>query len=103
MPLSGRNQVVFIQGEAGSGKSAVMTEFARRAERGDPKLLIAGGRCHPATGACDLYARFRRALRVLLGDLHDALATGIHAPDQARRLWAGSSDSLEVLFSTGQM
>ena len=37
----GKAQVVFIVGEAGAGKLSLVTEFVRRVEEADPKLLTA--------------------------------------------------------------
>jgi DNA-binding SARP family transcriptional activator len=99
--LDGRSQIAFIQGEAGSGKTAIMAEFARRAERTDANLVVAAGQCRPTTGVVDLYAPFRRALGMLIGDLHEAVATGLSAPDQERRLWAASPDALRTLIEHG--
>ena len=65
--LDGRSQVVLVKGEAGSGKTAVLTELARRAERADPRLVVVAGQCQPSTGAVDLYAPFRQVLGLLSG------------------------------------
>ena len=43
------SQVVFVAGEAGSGKSALANEFLRRAEAADDKLIAAVGECNAQT------------------------------------------------------
>lgn len=64
---SGRTQIVFIAGEAGAGKSALVNEFVRRAEAADPKVIAAIGECNAQTGAGDAYLPFRQVLGVLSG------------------------------------
>jgi predicted ATPase len=60
-------QVVFVAGEAGAGKSALVTEFVRRTEEADPKVVAAVGECNAQTGAGDAYLPFRHVLTVLSG------------------------------------
>ena len=43
--LAGKTQVIFVTGEAGSGKSSLLHEFARRAQQRHPQLVVAGGSC----------------------------------------------------------
>jgi DNA-binding SARP family transcriptional activator/predicted ATPase len=99
--LRGRSQIRFVQGEAGSGKTALLSEFVRLADREDPRLIVVGGQCPPHTGTTDLYAPFRQVFGMLVGDLQTALATGVHPPDHARRLWAGSESAIATLLDHG--
>ncbi|HEX9075889.1 MAG TPA: AAA family ATPase, partial [Anaerolineae bacterium] len=62
-----KTQVVFVAGEAGAGKSALVTEFVRRSEEADPKVIAAIGECNAQTGAGDAYLPFRQVLTVLSG------------------------------------
>jgi predicted ATPase len=62
-----KTQVVFVAGEAGAGKSALVTEFVRRTEQADPKVVAAIGECNAQTGAGDAYLPFRQVLTVLSG------------------------------------
>jgi tetratricopeptide (TPR) repeat protein len=41
--LGGQGQVVFVSGEAGSGKTALMQAFARGAQEAHPELVVVGG------------------------------------------------------------
>ena len=61
----GKAQVVFIAGEAGAGKSSLVTEFVRRAEEADPKLISSMGECNAQTGIADPYLPFRQVLTAL--------------------------------------
>jgi adenylate cyclase len=63
----GRGRVVFIAGEAGSGKSALAGEFVRRAEARDEGVIAATGECNAQTGAGDPYLPFRQVLAELMG------------------------------------
>ena len=42
--ISGKGQVVFITGEAGSGKTALIQEFARQAQESHSDLIVATGK-----------------------------------------------------------
>ena len=42
--LAGESQIVFIVGEAGQGKTALLSEFARRVQQTHASVLIASGR-----------------------------------------------------------
>src|SRR5512135_1145505 len=62
-----KTQVVFVAGEAGAGKSALVTEFVRRSEEADLNVVAAIGECNAQTGAGDAYLPFRQVLTVLSG------------------------------------
>jgi len=61
----GKAQVVFITGEAGAGKSSLVTEFVHREEEADPKLITSIGECNAQTGIADPYLPFRQVLTAL--------------------------------------
>jgi predicted ATPase len=62
---AGQGQVVFVAGEAGSGKSALVEEFVRLAELTDPDIVAAIGECNAQTGIGDPYLPFRQVLTAL--------------------------------------
>jgi chromosomal replication initiation ATPase DnaA len=41
--LGSESSVCFVAGEAGAGKTALLSEFARRAQASDPNLIVAFG------------------------------------------------------------
>ncbi|MGD2147975.1 MAG: AAA family ATPase [Anaerolineae bacterium] len=84
--LAGQGQICFVTGEAGSGKTALIAEFARRAESAHPELLIAAGNCNAQTGIGDPYLPFREVLAQLTGDVEAKLAEGAITEGVARRL-----------------
>lgn len=67
--LAGQGQLIFVTGEAGSGKTALVLEFARQAQAAVPDLIIAIGNCNAQTGLGDPYLPFREILDLLAGDL----------------------------------
>lgn len=84
--LAGQAQVCFVTGEAGSGKTALVTEFARRAQEAHADLLVAHGTCNAQTGLGDPYLPFREVLGLLTGDVEAKLAQGAITEENASRL-----------------
>ncbi|MBV7331301.1 AAA family ATPase [Chloroflexi bacterium TSY] len=65
--LSGEGQVVFVTGEAGAGKTALVNEFTHRAQEEISDLLVAYGNCNAQTGGGDPYLPFRELISLLTG------------------------------------
>ena len=86
--LAGQGQVVFVTGEAGAGKTALVGEFVRRAAQAHSDVVVAEGRCNAYTGTGDPYLPFREILQMLTGDIEAKRAAGNVSLDRARRLWA---------------
>jgi ABC-type oligopeptide transport system substrate-binding subunit/predicted ATPase len=99
--LSGEGQVAFVTGEAGSGKTALIHEFARRAQETVPDLVVAIGNCNAHTGLGDPYLPFREILGLLTGDVEARYAQGTITQENARRLWAALPASLQALVEVG--
>ncbi len=68
--LGGEGRVVFVTGEAGQGKTALVQAFAHRALADYPTLIPACGDCNAYTGIGDPYLPFREILAMLTGDLN---------------------------------
>jgi len=84
--LSGQGQVIFVTGEAGTGKTALVRAFAHRAESRHAGLIVATGNCNAYTGAGDPYLPFREILAQLTGDVEARWAAGTLSTLGARRL-----------------
>ncbi|MFQ5858977.1 MAG: AAA family ATPase, partial [Anaerolineae bacterium] len=84
--LAGQGQVCFVTGEAGSGKTALVTEFARRAQDAHADLLVAIGDCNAQTGIGDPYLPFREVLGLLTGGVEAKLNQGAITDENASRL-----------------
>jgi ABC-type oligopeptide transport system substrate-binding subunit/DNA-binding SARP family transcriptional activator len=83
----GEGRLVFITGEAGSGKTALMEAFGRKATQDYPDLLVAIGNCNAYSGVGDPYLPFRDLLRMLMGDLESKVGSGTISIESARRIW----------------
>jgi len=99
--LSGRGQVVFVTGEAGTGKTALVQEFARRAQGRHEALVVAGGNCNAYTGVGDPYLPFREILAALTGDVESRWAASAIGTDQAHPLWGLIPYSGRLLVEKG--
>jgi ABC-type oligopeptide transport system substrate-binding subunit len=99
--FSGHGQVCFVAGEAGSGKTALVTEFARRAEESRTDLLVAIGNCNAQSGIGDPYLPFREVLALLTGDVEAKLARGAISRETADRLRGFLRVSGEALVELG--
>jgi adenylate cyclase len=84
--LAGQGTVCFVTGEAGSGKTALAAEFARRAQEQHKDLVVAVGQSDAQTGAGDAYLPFREVLSQLTGDVEAELARGAITQENAGRL-----------------
>ena len=87
LALAGQGRVVFVTGEAGTGKTALIQEFARRAQQAHADLIVASGNCNAYTGIGDPYLPFRRILELLSGDVEARWAAGAMTREHACRLW----------------
>jgi len=99
--LKGSGQVIFVQGEAGSGKTALASEFAYRAMSRNPELVVAMGRCNAFTGIGDPYQPFRNILQMLSGDLELHWQAGTISKEQASRLWSLMPFTAKAILDTG--
>ncbi|RME42114.1 MAG: hypothetical protein D6791_18520, partial [Chloroflexi bacterium] len=99
--LAGHGQVCFVTGEAGAGKTALVTEFARRAQAQHEDLLVAVGECNAQTGVGDPYLPFRQVLGLLTGDVEARLAQGTITQENAGRLRAFLRVSGQALVDLG--
>jgi DNA-binding SARP family transcriptional activator len=99
--LAGEGKVVFVTGDAGRGKTAILQEFARRAQAAHPDLVVAGGNCNAYTGIGDPYLPFREVLDLLTGNVEARWAAGAMTGEQARRLWSTLPATAQALVDVG--
>ncbi|HIC89092.1 MAG TPA: hypothetical protein EYP04_06790 [Anaerolineae bacterium] len=95
--LAGQGRIMFVTGEAGSGKTALVEAFARRAMTEHSELLVAQSDCSACTGFGDPYLPFRTILQLLTGDIEAKRAGGVITPEHARRLWEGVPQAIQTL------
>jgi DNA-binding SARP family transcriptional activator/predicted ATPase len=99
--LTGCGHPVFVTGEAGSGKTALMREFARRAMAGRPNVIVTQGRGNAHTGAGDPYLPLLDILHMLSGDVEALALYGAVTSDHAARLWALLPEAARALQEAG--
>lgn len=98
LALEGHGQVVFIKGEAGSGKTSLSWEFAYRAMYLHSNLLTAARRCNAITRLEDPYLPFRELVQMLAG-IKESQDAHFHAPEYLRRLNSAFPDTVRSLLS----
>jgi transcriptional regulator with XRE-family HTH domain/tetratricopeptide (TPR) repeat protein len=99
--LEGNGRVVFITGDSGRGKTSLLAEFARRAQAGQPDLIVAGGAGSTYANIGDPYLPFRELLSLLTGDVEARLAARSITREQALRLWQLAPTALPLLLAHG--
>jgi DNA-binding SARP family transcriptional activator/tetratricopeptide (TPR) repeat protein len=99
--LAGQGRVMFVTGEAGSGKTSLLQEFSRRAQDDQEHLVIATGNCNAYTGIGDPYLPFREILALLTGDVEARWAAGAMTREHARRLWHTFPMAMQALAEAG--
>lgn len=99
--LSSRGRVVFVTGEAGSGKTALVREFARRAQEIRSDLIVASGKCNAQTGIGDPYLPFIELLSLLTGDVEAKWMAGVLTREHALRLLSLLPLSAQAIMASG--
>jgi DNA-binding SARP family transcriptional activator len=99
--LSGQGRVAFVTGDAGQGKTAILQEFARRAQVAHPDLIVAGGSGNAHIGSGDPYQPFREVLGLLTGGIDASYASETISQDCACRLWGLLPLAIHVLLEDG--
>jgi DNA-binding SARP family transcriptional activator len=99
--LDGGGRVVFVTGEAGRGKTALLGEFARRAQANQADLIVVTGNCSAYTGLGDPYLPFRDVMGMLSGDVEASWAAGIITKQHALRLWTLIPQTVQALVEAG--
>ncbi|MCB0167532.1 MAG: AAA family ATPase [Anaerolineae bacterium] len=99
--LAGQGGVIFVTGNAGSGKTTLIQAFARQAQQRRPELIAAGGYCNAYTGLGDPYLPFCQILRLLTGDFEVRWALEAITEAEAQRLWQLFPFIVQTLISAG--
>jgi predicted ATPase len=95
--LQGEGKIVFIAGDAGRGKTALMTEFVSRAIHANPDIIVCSGICSAYAGIGDPYLPFREVLSFLTGEIEVNRAPSAQYPENIRRVWQALPLILQTL------
>ncbi|MDF1513594.1 MAG: AAA family ATPase [Anaerolineae bacterium] len=99
--LQGQGQVLFISGDAGSGKSTLVREFCRQSQVENADLGVAFGQSDAETGVGDPNLIFREILAQLTGDLDSGVAQVVITEENASRLRNLFELSVQALVDVG--
>jgi tetratricopeptide (TPR) repeat protein/transcriptional regulator with XRE-family HTH domain len=99
--LARRGRVVFVTGDAGAGKSALVRAFAERSCRQHPGLIVASGACTAYVGIGDPYLPFRELFDLLTGEIALPYEAGGIDDDVARRLWELLPHACDTILDYG--
>ncbi|MCO6450200.1 MAG: AAA family ATPase [Caldilineales bacterium] len=97
--LAGEGRMLFVAGEAGSGKTALLGELAAQAQFQSPDLLTVWGQCNAFAGSGDPYLPIRQALGQLTGEVQQGYEAGRLDAAQARRLWSALPLAIDALLA----
>jgi predicted ATPase len=100
--IDGSGQVIFVSGEAGSGKTALMNEFAYRAFEMYGDLITVRGCCNAHTGIGDPYLPFREILGLLTGDVESSWIARTMPDNYTTHLWNNIPLIVPVLLEHGR-
>jgi oligopeptide transport system substrate-binding protein len=99
--LEGRSRVVFVLGEAGVGKTALLRAFADDASRETADLVVARGAATAVGALGDPYFPIRDAFRMLVAGRHAPLQADQLTRRQAQRLWESSASVAQTIVEVG--
>lgn len=99
--LLGQGRILFVTGDAGSGKTALIQEFCRRALESHPDLIVVDGKCNAHTGVGDPYLPFIEILNLLTGDIEAKYTAGVLSREHALRLWNLLPLSVKAILENG--
>lgn len=99
--VRGQGRIFFITGNPGSGKTALLGEFARRSMLKVPDLVVVWGQCNAYTGEAYPYFPFLEIMQTLGGDVEARLAAGAISAEHARRLWVLLPQVIHTVLEQG--
>ncbi|MEI7849165.1 MAG: AAA family ATPase, partial [Chloroflexota bacterium] len=93
--------VVFITGEAGSGKTMLSKEFLSRSLESHADLVAVYTNCNSFAGSIDPSLPFIEMLKILAGDIETQWAAGLVDRKQSQRLWSALPIVVQALVESG--
>ncbi|KAA3660509.1 MAG: hypothetical protein DWQ04_19210, partial [Chloroflexi bacterium] len=99
--VTGESRVIFVTGEAGQGKSALLQTFMKQAVKRHESLLVVDGTCSALIGTSDPYQPIRQWMTMLTGELESKWGLGAISSKWARRLWQAAPSVVDVILTHG--
>ncbi len=99
--LSGKSQLVFVTGESGAGKTALVEKFCINAQKLNPNLIVVNGKCNAHTGFGDPYFPFIEVLNLLTGDIESKYKAGAISREHALCLWHLTPITIRAILKHG--
>ena len=99
--LTGNGRIAFITGGAGRGKTSLLNEFTRRAQKAHNDVIVASGNGNFFAGAGDPFLPFREVLGQLTGDFVTRRTGGQMGDEQVHRLKALLPTSIQAILEHG--
>lgn len=99
--LSGKGRLVFVTGESGAGKTALVQKFSLYAQKMNPNLIVINGKCNAHTGFGDPYFPFIELLNLLSGDIESKYKAGVISREHALRLWNLTPATIRAILENG--
>ena len=84
--IQNRGKICFISGEAGAGKTALISAFSGQALKKYKKIVVAIGSCSSHYGISDPYLPFKEILALLTGDTDGFQKGQITSRESTKRL-----------------
>jgi predicted ATPase len=101
LTLDSAGQSVFVSGQAGTGKTSLVSAFVEDAVDRVDDLVVAVATCDPQTGMVDAYLPFREILQELTGTLESERTTQGGWAENRRRLGRMTGIAGDVLLELG--
>jgi ABC-type oligopeptide transport system substrate-binding subunit/DNA-binding SARP family transcriptional activator len=99
--LTGQVMVAFVNGEAGSGKSALLEAFTRHSLTAHPDLVVGWGVCNAFFGQGAPFLPFRDVINMLAGGIDALIVNGMITCTQANGLRGTFPQVLSALMDYG--
>jgi predicted ATPase len=93
--------MVFVSAEAGTGKTWLVSEAARRAVQTHPDLVVLWGNSTGRLGAADPFQPFRQILRTMVGDMAVASPQHLVSGQNGQRILDRLPVALDALCKEG--
>lgn len=101
LALHGQPQIALVVGDAGIGKTSIIREVCRRAQKADPELVVGWGECSAQDGRGEPYLPFKQILSALIGDVAATRPQQLLTGDNEARIKRIVEHSVDAIVEIG--